>query len=121
MIRMQQEKSMSFAETVRNGGAPPKAAAGYAAGVFYLWGEAVLRYLWTNTSLGNFYLYSIRTGDVAAIWLFSVLISVFGFVLVYGLFRKRNRFGSITLWTAILVVSAIIAPIFGEIGTPFGV
>jgi integral membrane sensor domain MASE1 len=116
-----QQPSSSFIETVRKGGAPPKAAAGYAAGVFYLWGEAVARYLWTNTSLGNVYLYNARTGDVSAIWLLSVISAVIGFGLFYGLFRKRERIGSITLWTAILVVSAIIAPLIGEIGTPFGV
>jgi hypothetical protein len=117
-----QEKSMSsFAETVRKGGAPPKAAAGYAAGVAYLWGEALFRYLWTNTYLGSWYLYSQRTGDVSYIWLLSVIVSILGFVLVYGLFRRRERVGSITLWTAILVVSAIIAPLVGELGTPFGI
>lgn len=117
-----QEKSMSmFAETIRNGGAPPGVAAGYAAGVFYVWGEGVLRYLWTNTSLGNFYLYPFRTGDVSAIWLFSVAISLIGFFLVYLPFRKRERLGSITVWTIVLVVSAIVAPIFGETGTPFGI
>ena len=120
MIEMQQPIS-SFVETVKKGGAPPKAAAGYAAGLFYLWGEAILRYLWTNTSLGNWYLYPQRTGDVAAIWLFSVIISLVGFVSVYGLSKKRERVGSITLWTALVVVSAIIAPMIGEIGTPFGI
>lgn len=118
---MQENAMSSIAETVRKGGAPPKAAAGYAAGVFYLWGEAVLRYLWTNTSLGNWYLYPFRTGDVSAIWLFSAVIGLFGFVLFYFAFRKRERVGSITIWTAILVGSAIIAPLIGEIGTPFGV
>jgi hypothetical protein len=119
---MKEGKEMSsFVEVVRKGGAPAKIAAGYAAGIAYLWGEGVLRYLWTNTSLGSFYLYPQRTGDVAAIWLFSVVISLLGFVLVYALFRKRERVGSITLWTAILLISAIIAPIIGEIGTPFGI
>ncbi|MDV3277108.1 MAG: hypothetical protein LYZ69_01405 [Nitrososphaerales archaeon] len=116
-----QESKPSFAETVSKGGAPPKAAAGYAAGLFYLWGEAVLRYLWTNTSLGSWYLYTQRTGDVAVIWLFSVVISLVGFVSVYVLFRRKERVGSITLWTALVVVSAIIAPLIGEIGTPFGI
>jgi hypothetical protein len=118
---MQEKPASAFAEAIRKGGAPPKVAAGYAAGVAYMWGEGILRYLWTNTSLGSFYLYGFRTGDVSAIWVFSVLVSLAGFILVYGLFRKRDRVGSITLWTALLVVSAIIAPIIGEIGTPFGV
>lgn len=120
MIKMQ-EKSMSFAETVRAGGAPPKAAAGYAAALFYLWGEAIARYLWTNTSLGNVYLYNARTGDVSAIWLLSIISALVGFVLVYAGFRKKERVGSITFWTAIVVVSAIVAPLVGEIGTPFGI
>ncbi|HZY47207.1 MAG TPA: LPXTG cell wall anchor domain-containing protein [Candidatus Bathyarchaeia archaeon] len=118
---MQTKQISSFVETVSKGGAPPKAAAGYAAGVAYLWGEAVLRYLWTNTSLTNWFLYNARTGDVAAIWLFSVIISLLGFALVFVLFRKRERFGSIKLWTIMLVVSAIVAPMIGEIGTPFGI
>jgi len=118
---MQEKPTSTFVETVRKGGAPPKAAAGYAAGVAYLWGEAVLRYLWTNTWLGNVYLYPWRTGDVSAIWLFSVIISLAGFVLVYALFRKKERVGSITLWTVLLVVSAVIAPLVGEIGTPLGI
>jgi len=118
---MQEKPTSTFGETVRKGSAPPKAAAGYAAGVAYLWGEAVLRYLWTNTWLGNVYLYPWRTGDVSAIWLFSVIISLAGFVLVYALFRKKERVGSITLWTVLLVVSAVIAPLVGEIGTPLGI
>jgi hypothetical protein len=118
---LQPDSRSSFVETVRKGGAPPKAAAGYAAGVAYLWGEAALRYLWTNTSLGSFYLYSQRTGDVSAIWLFSVVISLAGFVLVYAAFRKRERVGSVKIWTVLLVISAIIAPLVGEIGTPFGI
>jgi hypothetical protein len=108
-------------EAIRSGGAPPKAAAGYAGGVAYMWGEAVLRYLWTNTSLGNWFLYPQRTGDVSAIWLFSVVISLTGFVLFYGLFRKRQRVGTIKIWTILLVASAIIAPFVGEIGTSLGV
>ena len=97
------------------------AAAIYAAGVAYMWGEGVLRYLWTNTSLGNVYLYNYRTGDVSAIWLLSVVVSLAGFIGTWAFSRKRERLGSITLWTVLLVVSAIIAPIIGELGTPFGV
>lgn len=123
---MQESSLSSFTETVRKGGAPPKAAAGYAAGVFYLWGEAILRYLWTNVTVGNLvfgnvYLYNARTGDVSAIWLLSVVVALIGFLLFYFAFRKRERVGSITLWTAVLVVSAIVAPMVGELGTPFGV
>ena len=123
---MDNSAQSSFVETVRRGGAPPVAAAGYAFGVFYLWGEALWRYLWTNVTIGNtvfgnVYLYNARTGDVSAIWLLSVVAGFIGLFLFYFAFRKRDRVGSIALWTAILVVSAIIAPMIGELGTPFGV
>jgi hypothetical protein len=112
---------MTMMETVKSGRAPPKIAAGYAAGVAYLWGEAILRYLWTNTSLGSWFLYPQRTGDVAAIWFFSVVFSLVGFGAVYAISKRRTSGGSIKFWTIVLVVSAIIGPLIGEIGTPFGI
>jgi uncharacterized membrane protein YeiB len=50
----------------------------------------------------------------------SVVVAVIGFSVVYGLFRKKERVGSIMIWTVLLVVSIIVAPWVGEIGTPFG-
>ncbi len=113
----------TLAETIRSGGATPKAAAAYAAGLAYLWVEAVVRYLGTNTNLGSWYwLYPQRTGDVSAIWFTSTVVSlVVFFVLTYGVFRGKPRVGSIKLWTILLVLSAVIAPLIGEIGTPFGI
>ncbi len=113
----------SIVETVRKGGTPAKAAAAYAAALAYLWTEAIVRYLATNTDLGSWYwLYSQRTGDVSAIWFTSVIVSLLVFfVLAYGFLRGRARVGSIYFWTVLLVVSAIIAPLIGEIGTPFGI
>jgi hypothetical protein len=36
-------------------------------------------------------------------------------------FRRRTRLGSITFWTVLLLISAIVAPLIGEIGTPIGI
>jgi len=66
-------------------------------------------------------LYSTRTGDVVAIALTEAVVGILVAALAYALFRKRARVGSITIWTAVLVISAIIAPLIGEIGTPFGI
>ncbi len=112
---------MTLADVVRKGGAGPKAAAAYAAGVAYLWTEAVTRYLATNTSYFPYMVYSQRTGDVVTIWLTSVVVSLVAFLILWGAFRRRSRVGSIIVWTAILVASVIIAPLVGEIGTPFGI
>lgn len=38
--------------------------------------------------------------------------------IAYALFRGRTRVGSLYIWTAILVISTIIAPL---IGTPIGI
>ncbi len=117
-----QSAGITLAEVVRKGGTGPKVAAAYAAGIAYLWTEALVRYLTTNTSLGASYLlYPQRTGDVVAIWVTSVVVSLLAFLTVWGVFRGRSRLGSIYVWTAILVVSTIIAPLVGEIGTPFGI
>ncbi len=112
---------MTQAEVVRKGGAGPKAAAAYAAGIAYMWTEAVVRYLATNTSYFPYMVYSQRTGDVVAIWLTSVIVSLLSFFIVWGAFRNRMRVGPITVWTAILVASTIIGPLVGEIGTPFAI
>jgi hypothetical protein len=33
----------------------------------------------------------------------------------------RARVGSIWFWTILLIISAIVAPLSGEIGTPIGI
>jgi len=120
------QESKGEASTIRDvvmaGGTPPAAAAAYIFGIVYLWTEAVVRYLMTNTTMGSwFMLYSTRTGDVVAIAVIEGVVAIILAALGYALFRKRPKVGSITIWTVILIVSAIIAPLIGEIGTPFGV
>jgi FtsH-binding integral membrane protein len=122
MQKTQSSAGSTMRDVVMAGGAPPAAAAAYVFGIAYLWTEAILRYLMTNTSLGTwFMLYSTRTGDVVAIAVTEGVVGILVAALAYVLMRKRARVGSITIWTAVLIVSAIIAPLIGEIGTPFGI
>jgi hypothetical protein len=67
-------------------------------------------------------LWQARVGDIAAMWLAMWLASlmvffVFGFLV----FRGHARVGSIWFWTILLIISAIVAPLIGEIGTPIGI
>jgi hypothetical protein len=47
----------------------------------------------------------------------GVTLVVF-FLFGYLFFRGRQALGLITFWTVLLIVSAIVAPLIGEIGTP---
>jgi hypothetical protein len=103
-------------------GASPTAAAGYLAATVYMWLEAVIRLLLTNTTvLSNFMLWNGRVGDIAAMWLTMGVISIIIFFLAAYGFKGRPSVGSISFWTAILVISIVLAPLIGEIGTPIGV
>jgi hypothetical protein len=105
-------------------GAPPLVAAVYASGIAYMWLEAAFRIAFTySPNFNNLWmLWNGRVGDIAALWLTISgvsLVSFFG--LGYVLFRGRPRVGSILVWTIALVVSVIVAPFIGEIGTPIGI
>jgi FtsH-binding integral membrane protein len=103
-------------------GASPTAAAGYLAAIVYIWLEAILRIILTNTMLlANFMLWNYRVGDIAAMWLTMSVVAIIVFVLAAYGFRSRTNVGSITFWTALLVISIIIAPLLGELGTPNGI
>jgi aryl-alcohol dehydrogenase-like predicted oxidoreductase len=105
------------------GAAPPRVAAAFAAGLIYLWLEVLFRLLFTYTSLASRYtLWNGRAGDVAAMWLtISAVALVAFFVLGFGVFRGRAHVGTIPVWAILLIVSAIVAPLIGEIGTPLGI
>lgn len=103
--------------------APVQVAAAFAAGIIYMWLEAVFRLLFTYTSLANTYvLWNGRVGDIAAMWvtISAVALGAF-FVLRYGIFRGRTQVGTIPVWTILLIVSVIAAPLVGEIGTAVGI
>ena len=105
-------------------GATPLAAAGFLAGIVYMWVEALFRLLFTyNANFDAAYvLWQARVGDIAAMWLTmgGVAVLVF-FVFGFLVFRGRARVGSIWFWTILLLISAIVAPLIGEIGTPIGI
>lgn len=105
-------------------GASPVAAATFLAGIVYVWGEGIFRYVFTNfPSVPAFYqLWNGRAGDIAAMWLSISVIALAVFLIFrFRVWRGRARVGSITVWTILLIVSAIIAPLLGEIGTPIGI
>lgn len=105
-------------------GATPLVAAGFLAGIVYLWAETLFRLLFTfNANFDAAYvLWQARVGDIAAMWLtmWGAAVLVF-FVFGFVVFRGRARVGSIWFWTILLIVSAIVAPLIGEIGTPIGI
>ena len=93
-----------------------------AGGTAYAWAEAIIRYLGTNTSLGNWYfVFPARDGDIVAMWLTAMVAGLVVFAASYLVFRRRASIGSLRMWTVILAISLIIAPLVGEIGTPIGI
>ena len=105
-------------------GATPLVAAGFLAGIVYKWVEALFRLLFTyNANFDAAYvLWQARVGDIAAMWLTMWVVSlVVFFVFGFLFFRGRARIGSIWFWTILLIISAIVAPLIGEIGTPIGI
>jgi hypothetical protein len=102
----------------------PVVAAAFLAGIIYMWGEAFFRLIFTyNANFDAFWvLWNGRVGDIAAMWLtISGVALVIFYLFGYLVFRRRTRLGSITFWTVLLLISAIVAPLIGEIGTPIGI
>ncbi len=106
-----------------NGAASPTVAAAFAAGVVYMWGEALFRLVFTFLpDVPNTYnLWGGRVGDIAAMWLTISVVALIVFAALRRLWRDREQVSTIWLWTIVLIVSAIAAPIIGEYGTPFGI
>lgn len=104
--------------------ATPVVAAAYTAGIVYMWLEAALRIAFTyNANFDSLWsLWNGRVGDIAAMWLtISGLSLVAFFGLAHWLFKGRSHVGTIKWWTIALIVSVIVAPFVGEIGTPLGI
>ena len=103
-------------------GASPAAAATFAAGIVYVWMEAIFRLLFTYYPSFDerWQLWSGRVGDIAAMWLTITVIAAAAGVGLWWLWRGREAAGRIGGWTILLIGSAIGAPMIGEIGTPLG-
>ena len=90
-------------------GASPAVASVMAGIAAVMWTEAIIRYVAANNSLLYWNLIlPEKTSDVVAIWLAAIVVGVVVFAACSVLFRKRRRVGSVKLWTAILLVSAIL-------------
>ena len=86
-----------------------------------MWAEMVFRYAFTHSPSFNsdyYILWNGRPGDVASMWLTILLIQAIVFFVLAWLWRGRERVGSLRVWTIVLIVSAIAAPMLGELGTP---
>lgn len=111
-----------------SGAAGPYAAAAFAAGIVYMWAEAVIRlvFTWVPDVPTTFNLWpglnDGRVGDIAAMWLTMGVLAA-GVFLVLGrlVWRGRVSVGTYRVWTILFIVSAIAAPIIGEIGTPISI
>ncbi len=124
MEATQRSTSQSKSPAPASVGATPLAAAGFLAGIVYMWVEALFRLLFTYNANFNaaYVLWQARVGDIAAMWLTMGVVAVLVF-FVFGflVFRGRAHVGSIWFWTILLIISAIVAPLIGEIGTPIGI
>jgi hypothetical protein len=105
----------------------PLVAAAYIGSLTGIWAEALFRLvftwfpnvpnsynLWPNTAGG-------RDGDIAAMWVSMLVLVALAFLGARYLLRGRTSVGLLRTWTIILIVSAIVAPLIGEIGTPIGI
>jgi hypothetical protein len=100
------------------------AAAAFLAGIVYCWGEGIFRWVFTRfpSVPAHYVLWQGRVGDIAAMWLtISVVAFVVLLVFAFGFWAKRKSVGKISTWTTVLIISAIVAPLLGELGTPWGV
>ena len=105
-------------------GASGFAAAAFIAGIAYMWIEAAIRLIFTQypTTSVDYVLWNGRVGDIAAMWLTMGGVSALIFLaLAFGPLRGKQHVGTIRFWTALLLISAVAAPLIGEIGTPSGI
>ena len=102
-------------------GASPRAAAAFAAATIYMWAEGVIRIWFSRGGDRHLRLWSQRAGDIAGMWLAMVVIAVVAYFVLAAVWGRRTAVGTITAWTIVLIVSAIIAPLIGEWGQALGI
>jgi len=122
MTTQQRQTQPARTESAWRTGAYPAAAAAFAAGIIYVWGEAAFRLLFTYFPGFNaaWVLWNGRVGDIAAMWLTISGAAVVAGVILYLLWRHRERVGTFAGWMIALTGSAIAAPMIGEIGQTSG-
>jgi hypothetical protein len=102
-------------------GASPKAAAAFAAGTIYMWAEGIIRLWFSKGGDAQLRLWSQRAGDIGAMWLAMTVIGLVAYFALASAWRKRSAVGSIPMWTIVLIVSAIVAPLLGVWGQSIGI
>ena len=102
-------------------GASPKAAAAFAAATIYMWAEAIIRIWFAKGGDAHLRLWTQRAGDIAGMWLAMIVIGLLAYFVLAAVWRKRIAVGTIPVWTIVLIVSAIIAPLIGEWGQALGI
>jgi len=102
-------------------GASPKAAAAFAAGTIYMWAEGIIRLWFSRGGDAHLRMWSQRAGDIAGMWAAMVVIALVTYFVLAAAWRTRGSVGTIPRWTALLVVSAILAPLIGEWGQTIGI
>jgi hypothetical protein len=102
-------------------GASPQAAAAFAAGTVYMWAEGILRLWFSKGGDAILRLWGPRAGDIAAMWLAMAVAGLLAYFVLAAAWRKREAVGTVPMWTLVLVVSAIVAPLLGEWGQAIGI
>lgn len=102
-------------------GAAPQVAAAFAAGTIYMWAEGIIRIWFSKGGDAQLRLWGARAGDIAGMWLAMIVIALIAYFVLAAAWRKRASVGTVTGWTIVLIVSAIIAPILGEWGQSIGI
>ncbi len=101
--------------------ASPKVAAAFAAGTVYMWAECILRIWFSKGGDAVLRLWPQRAGDIAGMWLAMIVIGLVAYFALAAAWRKRSSVGTIPIWTIVLIVSAIVAPLLGEWGQAIGI
>jgi hypothetical protein len=105
----------------RAGEASPQVAAAFAACALSLWVECVLRIWFSQGGDAVLRLWAPRAGDIAGMWLAVSVAGLAAYFALAAAWRGRAAVGTLRLWTIVLVLSAIAAPLLGEWGQAIGI
>ncbi len=122
MTTQRRDRESPPAASAWRAGAYPAAAAAFAAGLIYLWGEAAFRLLFQYFPGfdARWVLWNGRVGDIAAMWLTISGVALVAGAGLYLAWRHRERVGTVAGWMIVLAGSAVAAPMIGEIGQASG-
>jgi hypothetical protein len=102
-------------------GASPKVAAAFAACTIFMWAEGIIRVWFSKGGDAVLRLWPQRAGDIAGMWLALIIIGLVAYFVLAAVWGKRKSVGTIPMWTTVLVISTIVAPLLGEWGQAIGI